>query len=660
MKNVKLTILILFMSLFIAGCGDTLEMPQPADANDGTTRSSSTFEASINNVDYVKNLFTALDFLNLNKTDYHFSTGPAKPETLFGYNYHIQGISYWNGNYYITRNRSSGENDQQLLILSEARSRIIHALTLDASSTHPGSLQIYNGILAVTFDNPNMLKLYDLTTNSIQPELKAQLNNTGGIGAGITEYNDNYLVATYTDRNGGITFRLFDKSFNMIAEKDWHAASQGKSDWIPYKTWQDKPGSNIYENINLIREQLSPFLPPAYYLIMYCTDPQRLDVFYLKINNANLTDLEVRMVRTKLVEDPGNGGFRMGAGLAITGNNERIRFFSTRKHIHSSGSNDNIITQYNPHPWANTYAFETGIQTDISIDDYGNCLALFRTNSEAIFYRVGKIDLINNQIIWGGSYELKDSRVKSWGSHVSVSLNNNGYCVATHKSSGSGKDLYYRVGKINTTNKTVDWGAENKYDTGGNMSVAINNYNQIIEVHQGYSGGAHKKNHYYSVGTINTSSKTITWKKKGTEFDTGGTIAIALDDNGRCLNTHLGSASSISHRDNRYYRKGVVNFTNGEVAWGSSILYDTGGDGDIAISNNGRSLEVHKGSPYSLSHGNNHYYKTGTFNFLSNSFNWVEEALFQTGGGLSCDINNNGEGICAFELSGRLYYRIFR
>lgn len=657
MSKINFTVMFLLVLLFITGCEDSFEVLQLSNANNDVTRSSAVFDESANNSNYVKDFHTALEYLNTYIKDYHFHNGPASTEGMFGFEYHIQGISYWNGNYYITRSRPSGENNQQLLILNEASSKIISALTLDRSSTHPSSLQIDNGILAVAFSNPDRLKLYDLKQSPFQPLLKAELNNAGGIGTGITEYNNNYLVATYTGRAGEIIFRLFDKSFNLIEENIWDVTNQNKNNWFPFNNWQDKPGKNIYENINLIREQASPSSRPNYYLIMYCTDPERLDIFSLRMNGLDLKDIDIQMINAKEMKDPGGGGFRMGAGLAITDDNKRVRFFSTRKHIHSSYS-DNTITQYNPYPWSlGTFQFETGVQTDISIDDYGNCLALFRNSKDEIFYKVGKVNLFSNIISWGGSYELKDSKIKSTGKHISVSLNNNGYCVATHR--GSGKNLYYRVGKINSIAKIVDWGAENKYDTGGDMSVAINNNNQLIEVHQGYASGSHYKNHYYSVGTISTSSKTIIWKKNGQEFDTGGSIAIALDDYGRCLNVHLGSQSSISHKNNRYYRNGVANFTNGNVTWANSIQYDTGGDGDIAISNNRQCLEVHRGSQYSLSHANNHYYKIGTFNFTSNTSHWSQEAQFQTGNGsISCDLNNNGIGICAYENNGKLYYRI--
>ena len=349
LKDIKFTTLILLTCLFFIGCADSIEMPQVTDTNENTSNSLSMLRASTNGSTYIKNLSNALDHVNYYKYDNIFNRGVAKTDKNVAA-YHMQGISYWNGYYYISRSRKPEENDQQLLILDESLNSITHAITLDTYSHHPSSLQIYNGILAITFSDPDMLKFYDVTQSPTQPQFKAQLSNAGGIGVGITEYNDNYLVATYTARDGGITFRLFDKSFNLVEEKEWHASNQDKSNWYPYKTWQDDWSSNGYENLNLIKEQTSPASPPNYYLIMYHNDPDRLDVFYLTMNGTDLANLRVTMVRDIVLEKPVDGGFRMGAGLAISDNNERLRFFAVRKHIYPEYS-FNIMTQYNSHPW---------------------------------------------------------------------------------------------------------------------------------------------------------------------------------------------------------------------------------------------------------------------------------------------------------------------
>jgi len=106
---------------------------------------------------------------------------------------HTQGVAYWNGYYYISRNRNNSYDNQKFVIINERSSRVVTTLDLYGASTHPGGIQIYNGILAVPFDYVNHLDLYDLNSDPLNPQFKKRIYQSGGICAGITEYNNHYL-----------------------------------------------------------------------------------------------------------------------------------------------------------------------------------------------------------------------------------------------------------------------------------------------------------------------------------------------------------------------------------------------------------------------------------------------------------------------------------
>nr|AXN93576.1 ORF2 [Cylindrospermum moravicum CCALA 993] len=135
---------------------------------------------------------------------------------------------------------------------------------------------------------------------------------------------------------------------------------------------------------------------------------------------------------------------------------------------------------------------------------------------------------------------------------------------------------------ISEQEQTLKWSPSQKYDTGLLTSIALDNQGNCLETHVG------SVNLYYRVAQLNVADKTVAWSPSQ-QYDTGSLTSIALDNQGNCLETHVGSV-------NLYYRVGKLNVTDKTVAWSPSQQYDTGSLTNIALDNQGNCLETHVGS----------------------------------------------------------------
>ena len=111
--------------------------------------------------------------------------------------------------------------------------------------------------------------------------------------------------------------------------------------------------------------------------------------------------------------------------------------------------------------------------------------------------------------------------------------------------------------------ETISWGPSEQYDTGGPNAVDMDNNGNCVDVHVGTD------RLFYRVGKIDFNSQTISWGPS-TEYDTGGPNAVAMDNNGNCVEVHVGT-------DRLFYRVGKIDFNSQTISWGPSTEYDTGG-----------------------------------------------------------------------------------
>jgi hypothetical protein len=161
------------------------------------------------------------------------------------------------------------------------------------------------------------------------------------------------------------------------------------------------------------------------------------------------------------------------------------------------------------------------------------------------YYRVGKIDPTgdeNQSISWKTDLIHWDG-----GFRTSIAINDNGLIVGVHESNRNtgmvdwgvpGTGLYYRVGQLRNPaggDYTIGWSSGSaglNYDDGVNPHIAINNHNQVVEVHQ-VTGEFLL---HYRRGTV--SAGKITFAASQRYDNDAMQPAVALLDSGLVLEVH--------------------------------------------------------------------------------------------------------------------------
>jgi hypothetical protein len=147
--------------------------------------------------------------------------------------------------------------------------------------------------------------------------------------------------------------------------------------------------------------------------------------------------------------------------------------------------------------------------------------------------------------------------------------------VGVHESGSGGKGLYYRIGHLKNPNGgdyTIEWNSGGngiKYDDGINPHIAINNLNQLVEVHQ-VTGEDYL---HYRRGTL--SGGTITFGGSPRYNDKGSEATVTLLDDGSVL--ELYAYGDI------YARTGVLSPSDPwSVEWSSLPVKLSNEEGDSA------------------------------------------------------------------------------
>lgn len=209
------------------------------------------------------------------------------------------------------------------------------------------------------------------------------------------------------------------------------------------------------------------------------------------------------------------------------------------------------------------------------------------TNS--MYYNVG---IVNGEKVDWGEDEKYDS-----GKQPCVSINDMGVVVEVHKSQ-SHDTLYYRVGQIR--GKKIDWGDSHKYDDGIAPSVSVNNNGVVVEVHK---SEWHDKL-WYRVGRI--AGKSISWGNSY-EYQDGVEPSVGITDDGLAVEVHKSQSF-----DTLYQIVGQIK--GNEIAWGPSSDFDSGSNAKIGISLNGEAaVQVHQGSLFKLWYSNSRALDTANF-----------------------------------------------
>jgi hypothetical protein len=243
--------------------------------------------------------------------------------------------------------------------------------------------------------------------------------------------------------------------------------------------------------------------------------------------------------------------------------------------------------------WNGQYKYDVGIQPALAVHPSGLVLEFHRTqgSGNTLWYHVGRIK--GTTVAWGGS-----QRAPGTGSWPNVAITPDGYVLyiwsgAEHKSMST---LYYAVGKIDPNgdeNQSIQWLIDGRsFDAGFHSSLAMNAYGVIVETHESGTGG---KGMYYRVGHLvnpaHGGNYDLVWDSgsNGRHYDDGINPHIAINNNNQVVEVHQVSMSeSLLH-----YRRGTV-LSNGTIDFRASQRYDNKAeDPTVVLLDDGQVLETH-------------------------------------------------------------------
>ena len=215
---------------------------------------------------------------------------------------------------------------------------------------------------------------------------------------------------------------------------------------------------------------------------------------------------------------------------------------------------------------------------------------------------------------YGGSHQYDDGKLPC------IALNDSNTVIEVHESNGLSSNIWYHVGIVNPSDKTISWGSSHKYDSGLKPRVSLNNKGIAVEVHE--SDGL-SNNMWYHVGTVNSSEKKIDWGGSH-KYDTGSSPSVSINNNGIAVEVHQSDGPSTD----LWYHVGIINESGKTIDWGSSHKYDSGSRPSVTILDNGLIIEVHKSQTYSTL-----WYHIGQVNTASKTIDWITGSVHYSDGG---------------------------
>jgi hypothetical protein len=234
--------------------------------------------------------------------------------------------------------------------------------------------------------------------------------------------------------------------------------------------------------------------------------------------------------------------------------------------------------------------YNYGMWTSVALHPSGLALEVHEENdTSGLLYRVGKLSGPN--MVWG---ETKNTGAN--GYHPAVAITKEGYVIVVHsnKNEYSGSEQYYRVGKVDpngSENQSIVWLTDYiHWDGGFRTSIALNDNGVIVGVHESNGGSAHTM--YYRVGHLRNPAGgdyTIHWDSGpwSVEYDHGIVPHIAINNHNQVVEVHQVPGETLLH-----YRRGSV--SGGTIIFGESRRYDNYADNPaVALLDSGLVLEVH-------------------------------------------------------------------
>ena len=223
--------------------------------------------------------------------------------------------------------------------------------------------------------------------------------------------------------------------------------------------------------------------------------------------------------------------------------------------------------------WGGETTFDTGDDVDVAVNASGKLVEVHNLPQlNILVYSTGYLS--GQSVTWFP--ETKPPILLDVGKQPSVAINDNNVVVEVHEATGDNNELHCRVGKLDEASGIISWGPPSNYDDGERPSVAINNENMVIEVHK-------SENHnelWYNVGKVN-HNLTITWGEHHgyRNYTSGKSPSVAIHGN-QILEAHNSSD------DHMWCIIGLLNVTDKKIDWKdtrghSTYCYPFEGEGNL-------------------------------------------------------------------------------
>ena len=210
-----------------------------------------------------------------------------------------------------------------------------------------------------------------------------------------------------------------------------------------------------------------------------------------------------------------------------------------------------------------------------------------------LFYRIGKLDPTQGTVAWGPSrrWVTKDKN----GSWPAVAITKEGYAILTYSNAftKSNAVLRYSVGTLDLnggTDQLINFKVQNeKLDTGFHDSISVNYNGTIAEAHEADG----KKGMYYRLGHLKAPASgnfNIVWDSGdgGQPWDDGVNPQIAINDNNDVVEVHQASAND--HR--LHYTRAKI--SGNRITFGKDHPFFSAGERPaVTLLNNGYLVEMH-------------------------------------------------------------------
>ena len=240
--------------------------------------------------------------------------------------------------------------------------------------------------------------------------------------------------------------------------------------------------------------------------------------------------------------------------------------------------------------------------------------------------------------------ELGQSAQHDNGTYPSICINENNIVVQVNNSAGLLNYVWCHVGKVEAGG--ISWGDPVCYDVGRYPRVTINDHGTVVEVHE----AQFLRDIYYRVGVVDTFKQKIKWGD-GHCYDSGLAPAVAFLDNNTVISVHQTSAFGSY---TTYYRLGTVDAEHKNIKWGNSVSYGRGRELALTARQD-TVVELHKST-----WGNRLRYRVGNFQREAQIVAWGEDTYYDDGCNPSAGLNSNGHllEVHTSTILRRLYCRV--